>query len=261
MSTDGEDPRDDPRYDPTRDAPRATENGEAEDADEATAFAEDMVRTGVVDSAGHYDAVVMPREGDVAAFTGRRRLGSLNRDSLMRSLLPPIPINDDHNGWRWNWMARLQEGEEILLVKNSVTAHVAAPWLAPQPGSVGGSLFIRHHGGQIAHWYVREDGTGFDHKPLVRPLASPHELLGRVAGLSRPADVINSFVRRISALEDAHNRNHHELARLRAEVGQLTAVVASARAVFTHMIETYKPPVVTTGEDRRAVDIDAPPET
>jgi hypothetical protein len=77
------------------------------------------------------------------------------------------------------WVERLQEGDQIRLVKESETAVVREPYESPLAGVLYGCLCITRRMYSVRDrneidvqqiWFMNAKGCGFDHTQLILPI-------------------------------------------------------------------------------------------
>lgn len=67
-----------------------------------------------------------------------------------------------------SWMRNLRVDDIVHLAKENKSAFVAARYQPPALGHVAGQIALDVDG-HIQNWLIKEDGTGFDGKPLLYP--------------------------------------------------------------------------------------------
>jgi hypothetical protein len=112
-----------------------------------------------------------------------------------------LPVPDDPR-----WMARLEQDNAVWLVKQGQVAWVAEPF-AFRPGDMTGSIHVDMGHGSVQRWFVRPDGTGFDRKQLIQPMAdnlpespSPGRLAAIEGEVSRLKGELDAFLWTLKSL-------------------------------------------------------------
>lgn len=69
-----------------------------------------------------------------------------------------------------NWLVVLKTGDSLWLVKEKEVVYVASPFELEDERNKLGSISLKWPFGKFEKWGIHSDGTGYDYKPLVRPV-------------------------------------------------------------------------------------------